>query len=143
MGNEKLWIIESKASVPSSNQDATRKAKERVYIARRDLKRRLNEENTQLWFNAIKSVRASINSSSEKQTVVNILERTSNTVVSSDKNVLLAAIVFCSFDSKVSCDEIAKLYRRINQFNTFSNIQILVIQKPTFEKIIDYLESLV
>lgn len=140
--NSDIWIVESKAGELGAMVDANSKVSERINTAKRDLIGRLNNENAQLWLNAIKSVRSSVDSTDEKKTVINLLENLSNTNVSDDKNVLLGGTVFCSYSTTIDLEKIEALYNRISAENNFSKLQIITIQKETFEAIVDYLYNL-
>lgn len=140
--NKEIWIIESKAGEQGGFKSSTDKACERIKVAKKDLDTRLNKENSQLWLNAIKSVRSCLEDSSEKKTIVNILENNSNSCTSIDKNVVLGGTVFCLFNSVIDSDELDKLYTSISNSKKFSKIKLIVIQKKTFQAIIDYLGTL-
>ena len=137
--NSDIWIIESKAGEAGDKFDASRKVSEKINAAKRDLNRRLNTENTQLWLNAIKSVRASVNITDEKNNVITLLEKLGNTNVSDDKNVILGGTVFCSFSTTINLKKIETLYKKIKKENNFSKLQIIAIQKETFQAIVDFL----
>lgn len=141
--SDNIWIIESKAGELGQEKNATKKVCERIKKAKNDLNKRLNEKNSQLWLNAIKSVRSSLDNSSEKNTVVKILEETSNTAKSNDKNVVLGGTVFCMFDSKIDSNEIFELYKSIKETNIFSNLKLIAIQKKTYQAILEYLNGLI
>ena len=73
-----LWFIESKAGEQGKLKSSTEKVCERINEAKKDLDIRLNKDNSQLWLNAIKSVKSSLDDNSEKKTIMNILEKNSN-----------------------------------------------------------------
>lgn len=104
---------------------------------------RLNKDNSQLWLNAIKSVKSSLDDNSEKKTIMNILEKNSNSCSSIDKNVVLGGTVFCLFDSVIDSFKLSNLYISILKSNKFSKIRLIAIQKQTFQAVIDYLSTLV
>ena len=79
---------------------------------------------------------------SEKRTVVNILNNNRMSISSKNKNVVLGGTVFCKFNSKIDIDELDKLYNSIIKSNKFSNIKLVAIQKETFQAIINYLNTL-
>lgn len=138
--NEDVWVIESKAGVPNAQQDASNKIRERLNTAQRDLNSRLNMKNSQLWLNAIKSVRSSVKSSDEKQNVIDLLEKASNTHASNDKNVVFAGIVFSSFKiSQISSNDVEDIYNNFLGKNIYNQIKIIAIQKETYKKIIIFL----
>lgn len=140
--NNDIWIVESKAGELGSTSDASSKVAERINTAKRDLLGRLNKENVQLWLNAIKSVRSSVDNTDEKQTVIKILENLGNTNVSKDKNVLLGGTVFCSYSTTIDLEKIKLLYKKINKENNFSKLQIIAIQKNACEEVVNFLSSL-
>lgn len=141
--SNKIWIIESKAGELGKELNVTNKVCERIRTAKNDLNKRLNEENSQLWLNAIKCVKSSLDNNSEKNTVVKILEKTSNTAISSDKNVVLGGTVFCMFDSKIDGKGLTELYNSIKDSNLFSDLIIIAIQKQTYQAIFEYLCELI
>lgn len=138
-----LWIIESKAGEQGKLKSSTEKVCERINVAKKDLDTRLNKDNSQLWLNAIKSVKSSLDDNSEKKTIMNILEKNSNSCSSIDKNVVLGGTVFCLFDSVIDSSKLNNLYISILESNKFSKIRLIAIQKQTFQAVIDYLSTLV
>lgn len=141
--NKDLWIIESKAGELGKLKTSTEKVCERIKSAKRDLDTRLNMHNSQLWLNAVNSVRSALDDTSEKNTIVNILNKTSNSCKSNDKNVVLGATVFCVFDSIIDSIELDNLYNSILSSNKFSKLKLIAIQKQTYQSIIDFLVTLV
>ncbi|OUT18369.1 Hachiman antiphage defense system protein HamA [Campylobacter concisus] len=141
--NKDLWIIESKAGELGKLKTSTEKVCERINTAKSDLDRRLNKHNTQLWLNAVNSVRNALDDNSEKNTIVNILNKNSNSCISNDKNVVLGGTVFCLFNTKIDQNELMKLYNSIFNTNKFSQLKLIAIQKQTYQAIIDYLTTLI
>lgn len=141
--NQDLWIIESKAGELGMLKTATEKAVERINVAKNDLYKRLNKDNSQLWLNAINSVRCSLDDTSEKKTIVNILEKTSNSSSSIDKNVILGTTIFCIFNTTIDLTSFTKLYNSILNSNKFSKLKLIAIQKQTYQAIIDFLTTLI
>lgn len=140
--NNDLWIIESKAGELGKLKTSTEKIYERIKTAKRDLDTRLNDNNTQLWLNAVNSVRCALDDTNEKKTIVNILKN-NNSCLSNDKNVILGGTVFCVFDSIINLEELEKLYNSILSSNKFSKLKLIAIQKQTYKAIIDFLVTLV
>lgn len=99
--------------------------------------------NSQLWLNAVNSVRSALDDTNEKNTIVNILNKNSNSCLSNDKNVILGGTVFCIFDSTIDSTELRKLYNSILSSNKFSKLKLIAIQKQTYQAIIDFLVTLV
>lgn len=140
--NKDLWIIESKAGEPGELKTATRKVRERIREANRDLFTRLNKNNSQLWLNAVNSVRCALDDTSEKNTIVNILNKNSNSYSSTDKNVILGGTVFCLFDSTIDLNKLSKLYNSILTSNNFCKLRLIAVQKKTYKEILDFLKIL-
>lgn len=65
--NKDLWIIESKAGELGKLKSSTEKIYERINTAKRDLDKRLNMHNSQLWLNAVNSVRSALDDTNEKK----------------------------------------------------------------------------
>ena len=131
--NMELWIIES---------NSTNKVRERINAAKNDLDTRLNEHNSQLWLNAMNSVRSALDDTSKKNTILNIL-RDNKSYSSCDKNVVLGGTVFCVFDTKIDLAKIEELYNSILKSKKFSKLKLIAIQKQTYQAIIDFLATLV
>lgn len=141
--NKDLWIIESKSGELGKLKTPTEKVCERINTAKRDLDKRLNKHNSQLWLNAVNSVRSALDDTNEKKTIVNILSKNSNSYSSRDKNVILGGTVFCISDSKIDSEELIKLYNSILSSNKFSKLKLIAIQKQTYQAIIDFLVTLI
>ena len=142
MDDNDLWFIESKAGHVNSLQNITQKVREKINEAKRDLTKKLNEENSQLWTNATNSVSRYLDYKDEKQTVVNIIDGASNTDTSLDKNVVLGGTVFCPFSSGINRQKILDIHNAIKNSGIFSKLQIIAIQKQTMEAVIDFLKDL-
>lgn len=139
-----LWIIESKAGRLGIHlTNSTDKVCERLQVAKNDLDRRLNEDNSQLWLNAINSVRSALDDNSEKKTIVNILNDSSNSCLSDNKNVVLGGTVFSVFDSVIDEVRLEELYKSILDSRKFLKLRLIAIQKATYQAIIEYLKSLI
>lgn len=141
--NQNLWIIESKAGELGKLKTSTQKVCERINVAKNDLNTRLNKENSQLWLNAMNSVRSSLDDTSEKKTIVNILEKNSNSCSSKDKNVVLGGTVFCLFNSRIDSSKLDLLHDSILQSDKFLKLRIIAIQKQTFQAVTGFLSGLV
>ena len=141
--NKDLWIIESKSGELGKLKSSTEKIYERINTAKRDLDKRLNMHNSQLWLNAVNSVRSALDDTNEKKTIVNILNKNSTSCLSKDKNVILGGTVFCVFDSTIGTIELRELYNSILKSNKFSKLKLIAIQKQTYQAIIDFLITLV
>ena len=88
-------------------------------------------------------MRSSLDDRSEKATIVKILEKTSNSTISNDKNVILGGTVFCTFDSKIDSTKFSELYDSIMNTNIFLELKMIAIQKQTYQAIFEYLCELI
>ena len=140
--NKELWIIESKAGELGRFKTSTNKVCERINVAKNDLDTRLNEQNSQLWLNAMNSVRCALDDTSEKNTIVNILKK-NKSYSSNNKNVVLGGTVFCVFDTKIDSSKLEELYNSILNSKKFSRLKLIAIQKQTYQAIIDFFGTLV
>lgn len=140
--NYELWIIESKAGETNRMATATKMVCDKIKSAENDLYKRLNKSNSQLWLNAINSVRSALDDTSEKKTIINILNKT-DSCVSNDKNVVLGGTVFCMFDSVIDSMEIKNLYNSISDSNKFLKLKLVAVQKQTYQAIINFLTTLI
>ena len=138
-----LLILESKAGELGKLKTSTEKVCERIDTAKRDLDTRLNMDNSQLWLNALNSVRSALDDTSEKNTIVNILNKNRSSCSSNDKNVILGGTVFCIFNSTINLTNLSNLYNSILSSKKFSKLKLIAIQKQTYQAIIDFLVTLV
>lgn len=145
MDDQSLWLVESKSGeIDTVNRTAHNKIIHNLKAASSDLVSRLNEENDKIWLNAINSVRTALDDkklTDQKEVVIKLLSKISDTNSSHDKNVIFGGIVFCDFSNKV---ERAKIYHFLqNQIraNYFSRICIITIQKRTYNRVIKSLRD--
>ncbi|WGI36452.1 Hachiman antiphage defense system protein HamA [Mesomycoplasma lagogenitalium] len=141
--DKKLWIIESKAGEIGNFSSPTEKSCLLIKKAKMDLYTRLNDKNSQIWSNAVKSVNSSLNDSDEKKVIMDILITNGNSDSSKDKNVVLGATVFCLLDKTIEPSKINDLYKSILEMKKFSEIKLIAIQKKTYDAVIEFLSSLV
>lgn len=142
-GAQKLWIIESKSGELGEGLiTATEKIRERLQEAKRDLKDRLDGENAQLWLNARGSINGYLADPNEKNAVISILSKMSETHIREDKNVLLGGVVFCSFDTNINEEKLSGLYDSILGEEIFADLKMIAIHKQTYETIINFFKSL-
>ena len=139
----RLWLVESKAGKVNPEDTATQKLCERIKTAKNDLYTRLNQGSSQLWLNAINSVRGSLDDTSEKKTIENIIAQSGNSDNSNDKNVILGGVIFCLFNSQIDSEKLDHLYQSIARSNDFEDLQIIAIQQPTYEAIYNFLCELI
>lgn len=143
-----LWITEVKSGKKQKQQaDASSAIVGLINTAKNDLNTRLNEQNTNLWVNAIHAAQVSMSSrENQKDAVVRLLEQCADDAVdgnnSSDSfNVVLAGTLFHPMLERMEAPKVKQKYTRVANENLFKKIFVMAIQKETFEAVYDFLES--
>lgn len=143
-----LWIAEVKSGAKQKNQkNASSAIVGLINTAKDDLNKRLNEENTSLWLNALNAARVSMsNSNHQKDAVIKLLEDCASEAVdgnysSSDYNVILAGVLFHPMSERMEAAKVGQKYNRVIRDNLFNKVAIVAVQKGTFEAVYDFLES--
>lgn len=146
--NPSLWLVEVKSGELHKNKDSNRTMNDLIGEAKRDLVKRLNEENCSLWMEAINAARISFDSkSSMKDAVLDILmswgdDASDGVYTSADKNVILSGVLFSNLNDPVTQENINKLHNRVkNNNNSFKDIVIISIQKETYIRIFNFLKE--
>lgn len=145
---DELWIVEVKSGMKQKNQANSNSAiVALINTAKNDLKKRLNEQNTVLWHNAINAAKVSMDSSSsQKNAVVKLLEQCADDAVdeqmSSDTfNVVLSGSLFHSLSERIEASKVGKKYADVVKSDLFNKVFVMAIQKETFEAVYNFLES--
>lgn len=143
-----VWFVESKAGeYGSEDKDSTDSLMRRFDIAYADLKSRLNDNQRQLWLNALNSARvAMIDDRDEKKQVIEILRAYSNNVAkeeltSQECSVILAATLFHDVTQKVDYTVMENKELEVRKKAVFKNAILIGIQKSTYSRIVDFLKS--
>ena len=140
------WITEVKSGNLHKNKDHDRTTKDLLITAKSDLVKRLNEQETQYWLNAINHVRASVQDTSDyKDTLINILDAdygssaAEGSATSEDKNVILVSNLFEPLGTKITAEPAKHVHEELVKESIFRNTIVLSIQKETYESIVDFL----
>ena len=143
-----LWITEVKSGKKQKQQaNASSAIVGLINTAKNDLNTRLNEQNTNLWVNAIHAAQVSMSSrGNQKDAVIRLLEQCADDAVdgnnSSDSfNVVLAGTLFHPMSERMEASKVKQKYTRVANENLFKKIFVMAIQKETFEAVYDFLES--
>jgi hypothetical protein len=140
-----LWITEVKAgNANKCTSDAASKAL--LHTAKRDLKKRLNENEVTLWDNAICAATVALKEGSIKEKVIDILEdileNTANEQMTSQKsNVILVAVLYNSLTDRVALNTVISFSNELVRENLFKNTVVFSIQKNTYTRIEQFLAS--
>lgn len=142
-----VWLIEVKSGELHKNKNSDSTIIELIDNAKRDLKKRLNEENQSLWQEAINGARLAYKSSNDmKEVVVDILENygdeaSEGVFKSEDKNIFVSSVLFADLKDCVCETTISLKQKRLKKDNVFNQIFILAVQKGTYQKVYEFLRN--
>lgn len=146
--DDSAWITEVKSGNLHKNKDHDQTTAVLLNTAKSDLNKRLNEQETQYWHNAINHVRASVHDEKDyRNTLIKILrEDCSNNAAagdakSKDKSVVLVANLFEPMDTLISSQPAQVMAESLSDGNTFNRAIVLTVQKNTYEKVISFLQE--
>lgn len=144
--SSELWITEVKSGEKGAVENTTIKTTDLLGTAGRDLISKLNGSGTNLWRNALKGMDSVIRDGISKDVIVKELseyqKRTVGDVQKSEEyNVILTSNVFHDTDESIVFDEVLAWTDSYSNRDRFKNIIFLSIQKGTYQKIVDFLES--
>ncbi|MNW63378.1 hypothetical protein D3C74_415870 [compost metagenome] len=115
--------------------------------AKRDLNRRLNENHTTFWENAINGATIALeNKKDMKDAVVEILGNIEDEIVdenakSTDKNVILVSSLFSGLSDEIKENDIKGASLSIAGEKIFKDVIVFSFQKSTYQKVVDFLKS--
>lgn len=143
-----LWIAEVKSGEKQLRQPTASSAiVGLINTAKNDLDKRLNEENTNLWLNAINAAKLSMSGSGQqKNAVVKLLVQYADDAVESNSlsqefNVVLAGVLFHPMSEHMEASKVGQKHTRVVNEKLFRKVFIMAIQKETFEAVYNFLES--
>lgn len=143
-----LWIAEVKSGKKQLRQPTASSAiVGLINTAKNDLDKRLNDENTSLWLNAINAAKLSMSGSGQqKNAVVKLLEQYADDAVESNSssqefNVVLAGVLFHPMSEHMEAAKVGQKHTKVVNEKLFRKVFIMAIQKETFEAVYDFLES--
>jgi hypothetical protein len=143
-----LWIAEVKSGKKQRQQANVSSAiVGLINTAKNDLKERLNEQNANLWLNAINAAKVSMSSSGhQKDAVVKLLTQCADDAIdennsSNSFNVVLAGTLFHPMSERMEASKIGQKHTRVVNESLFKKVFVMAIQKETFEAVYDFLES--
>lgn len=144
-----IWITEVKSGELHDEKDANQTTYDLLGTAKRDLIKRLNEEeNRSLWLNAINDAKLAFENYRDlKDAVVSILagygakEGTANSVQSDDINVFLVSALFAPLSNLTTASKIQAKSSEFQLENNFKKLYILSLQKGTYNKVYQFLKE--
>jgi len=140
-----MWISEVK-----SGNAGTKKANSfnnsLLNTAKNDLKTRFGENETNLWLNATNGAKIALSGGKVKDRINQILEECYQEAVdeeqdSTSKNVILISVTYKSTSDPVTIEEVTKRGEKINGDKVFRNVIVFSIQKETYQRVAEFLET--
>ena len=142
-----LWITEVKSGQIHKEKTSTETMIELINTAKLDLKKRLNENKTALWLNAIHGAKKVLeNSPDEKNAVVAILQDMGDAaadeiLTSNEANVMLVGTLFHQLSEKIDSTEVPTKREEVKQEGLFKDVIVVAIQKETYSAVYEFLEQ--
>lgn len=142
-----IWLIEVKSGELHKGKNSNETMNDLLNTAKRDLDKRLNEENASLWMEAINGAVISYESSKTmKDAVVNILQDLGDAAseglnTSIDKNVITTGVLFADMTDRILEKTEKVRQQAIEIEGKFNKVYVLALQKGSYEKIYNFLKS--
>lgn len=143
-----VWITEVKSGNLHTSKTHDQTTTILLNKAKNDLIKRLDEQETQYWHNAINHVRAAVHDEADYRNVLlNILrekhgkDAAAGEAKSQDKNVVLISNLFAPLSTKVSNRPAKILAMKLSDKEVFANTVVFSIQKATYQKVIAFLQA--
>ncbi len=141
-----LWFTEVKSG---NVKDETSKGKNKqlLAIAKKDIKSKLDSNNSWLWHNAINGAKKVFEKNIKfKDKIVEILEESLSSSQDMEesglsKNVILISILYNSLTDKLDSQDIELFRGEILKEMIFREVVLFSIQKETYKKIEDFLKA--
>jgi hypothetical protein len=145
--NQTLFITEVKSGNLHKGKNHDQTTLDLLTAAKNDLYKRLNEQKITYWHNAINSVRSSMQDEKDyKKTLIGILEDFGSEVSedegkSNNKSVVLVSNLFEPLMHKISHEPVKEFLEELQNSKIFADVIIICIQKETYSRVVDFLES--
>lgn len=142
-----IWITEVKSGNLHQDKTHDQTVRDLLNTAKLDLFTRLNADESMYWFNALHSVKCAVSQKMDYKAVleeilINYGSAAADSKASSDeKCVVLVANLFEPLNTKVSKDTAGNFLNKITKSMTFSKVIVFCIQKQTFARVAEFLES--
>lgn len=145
-GENELWITEVKSGELHKDKNANETVASLLGTAKRDLQKRLNENEISLWENAINGARSVLEDKKDvKDAVMEILydfedDVAEENAISTNKNVILVASLFSCLSDEINELEVKKFSDKVIKTKTFRDVIVFTFQKETYQRIVDFLK---
>lgn len=146
-GDNQLWITEIKSGHLGTVSNSSTKSVSLLNDAKNDLKERLNEQNSQIWENAINGAMIAVSQESNiRSIIIDILYNCADEIAedmaqSQNKNVILTSVLFNDINDATHYNKVKEKHSRILGENIFNDVIVFCIQKNTLEAVIAFLEE--
>lgn len=142
----KVWITEVKSGERGAMTCSKDKNRELLGVAKRDLKKRLNNRYDHIWHNAINGARVSMKESDLKKEIIKVLESSlvesrEGKSKSDDKNVILTTVLFNDIADCIDIDSISSFCVDTEAESLFDELMVFSIQKSTIDKVVSFLRA--
>ena len=145
--NDEIWINEVKSGNLHKNKTQDETIEELINSSKLDLKKRLNDGNLMLWFNAITHAKLALDRyNDEKEVVESILDEIYRNVRNDrfqgkNTNVFLTGVLFHNTNNKFLESTIRTKNESIKSESLFKNIMVVAIQQETCDNVINFLKG--
>lgn len=145
--DKSVWITEVKSGNLHKGKTHDQTTKDLLITAKADLNARLNAQEIMYWQNAINSVLCSLNGKTDyKSALEEILINKGNAAAegkatSKDHCVVLISSLFEPLGTKITIETAKDFFSAINKSKIFSKNVVFCIQKETYSRVIDFLQS--
>ena len=140
-----MWISEVKSG-NAGVKNANSFNKGLLNKAKNDLKKRLGENETNLWHNAINGAKIALSGGEVKDQINQILEECYQEAADeeqdgSSKNVILISVTYKSTDDPITVKEVRKNGKKVIDDELFRDVIVFSIQKETYQRVAEFLEG--
>ena len=138
-----IWYCEVKSGGDEDNQEVNVKNKERLSAAKSGMTEMLASQRTTIWDSVLIDVKLSIFDNDRRIDISKLLkaDHPYSSQEDSNKNVILSSVIYKNFQDKISLSNLTTYKENIDEEDIFSGLIVFSIQKPTYQKIIDFLTS--
>ncbi|NVZ16940.1 Hachiman antiphage defense system protein HamA [Pseudomonas sp. IPO3775] len=139
--SKNVWITEVKSGQLHASGTSCTTTTDLLSTARDDLKRRLSEQQSNHWLNAVNTANAAIlNKSNYKDLVIDILEDEGALVAKKsatckDNNVFLVSALFHDISQKIKEPTILQFSKNLSKAAHFKSTFVLSLHKGTLKKL--------
>lgn len=141
-----LWITEVKSGLLGNMKNSSKKNQSLLSKAKSDLVKRLNANDRTLWYNAINGADIAMKENNIKEEIIHtlhscIIDSSNECANSSDKNVILASVLFNDTSDSIDITNTEKYHESQKKAELFKDIIFFTIHKNTYEKVYGFLKE--